>query len=100
MQKSVTDFLHRFDLSCDAKIRYMDLVSEVGELGKELIKGCDYGKMEHVNTINVQDELGDCLFSLLALCYELGIDAKSALAESLTKYEGRFAYKGGIGSGK
>lgn len=78
----------------------MDLVSEVGELGKEIIKGCNYGKQEYTNTPNIESELGDCLFSLLALCHEMGIDADNALNTALTKYKKRFNSKGEIGSGE
>ena len=48
----------------------------VGELGKEILKGSDYGKTACRNTENAEEELGDCLFSLLALACEMNIDAR------------------------
>ena len=100
MKKMVAEFIEEYHLDCGEKIRYMDLVSEVGELGKEIIKGCNYGKQEYTNTPNIESELGDCLFSLLALCHEMGIDADNALNTALTKYKKRFNSKGEIGSGE
>ncbi len=100
MQETVVKFIEKYNLSCDEKIRYMDLVSEVGELGKEIIKGCEYGKQQYTKTPNSENELGDCLFSLFALCYEMNIDAKSALDKALAKYEKRFNLKGEISSGQ
>ena len=44
--------------------------------------------------------MGDCLFSLLALCGELGIDAREALEGALKKYSERFAEKADVGSGR
>ena len=44
--------------------------------------------------------MGDCLFSLLALCCTLGVDAASALQGVLEKYERRLAETGDMGSGR
>lgn len=45
------------------------------------------------------DELGDALFSLLAVAESLEIDASEALDEALEKYETRIATKGDASSG-
>lgn len=100
MQKIVKKFVTEHGLACGEKIRFMDLVSEVGELGKEIIKGTDYGKVAYTSTQNVKSEVGDCLFSLLALCCELDIDANEALTDSMLKYRKRFEDKADIGSGR
>ncbi len=44
MQRNVRAFVERNHLECGAQSRYVDLVSEVGELGKEILKSTDYGK--------------------------------------------------------
>jgi len=80
------------------EIRYIDLVSEVGELGKEIIQGSSYGKNDFEVTDKPQDEIGDCLFSLLALCCSLNINAEETVKNSLNKYERRFNERGSIGS--
>ena len=98
MQNKVRTFVDTNRLSCGPQVRYMDLVSEIGELGKELIKGCDYGAKPFSQTEKTAAEMGDCLFSLLALCCELGIDADAALDGALDKYEARRVATGQIGS--
>ena len=98
MQNLISDFIIKHDLQTNEEIRYIDLVSEVGELGKEIIQGTNYGKNSFVITNKTQDEIGDCLFSLLALCCSLNIDADEAVRDSLLKYEKRFIEKGNIGS--
>ena len=98
MQKLVKNFVNEYQLNTSCEIRYLDLVSEVGELGKELIKCQDYGKKEFEMTPQVVGELGDCLFSLFALCEELGVNGEEALLIALSKYKLRFEQKGSIGS--
>ena len=98
MQKLVNDFIKKYKLQTDEQIRYIDLVSEVGELGKEIIKGSDYGKKLFVKTNQTQNEIGDCIFSLLALCCSLDINAEEAVKNSLSKYQKRFSEKGNISS--
>lgn len=100
MQRKVEQFVAQYDLACGAQIRFMDLVSEVGELGKEIVKGSNYGRKPYEGSAAVADEAGDCLFSLLALCSELGIDAQAALEGALEKYRRRMAQKGDVGSGR
>lgn len=100
MQKTVYDFVQKHHLGTDEKIRYIDLVSEVGELGKEILKGCDYGKKSCEIGNAAQEEMGDCLFSILALCNEMRIDAGEALKKAMRKYEMRFMTKGEISSGR
>ncbi|MCL2286264.1 MAG: nucleotide pyrophosphohydrolase [Firmicutes bacterium] len=98
MQRSVKNFIENYSLQTNEQVRYIDLVSEVGELGKEILTGTSYGKKEYEHTHNASSELGDCLFSLLALCCEMNIDAEQALGQALAKYEARFAQKGSINS--
>ena len=98
MQKLVNEFTNKYKLQTDINTRYIDLVSEIGELGKEIIKSTDYGKKNFTPTGQLIDEVGDCVFSMLALCSQLNIDAQEALLKSLTKYEHRFDNKGHISS--
>ena len=100
MQKAVKDFVDKYQLQSHEATRYIDLVSEVGELGKEIIKSTNYGKKDFAKSDPIVDEIGDCIFSLLALCSALGIDAEEALTASLAKYESRFAQKGDVSSDK
>ena len=92
---AVYDFLDEYKLRCGITERYIDLSSEVG---KELLKATDYGKVDFRMTADTEQELGDCLFSLIALSRELGIDPAAALDSTLAKYKRRFDAKGRIGS--
>lgn len=100
MQSAVKRFIDQHELSCPVQSRYIDLTSEVGELGKELLKASNYGKCEPQATAAAAQEAGDCLFSLLALMNDLGIDAQEALQTVMTKYEQRILQKGSAGSGR
>ena|GEM_PF-217365 len=98
MQPHVQAFINKHNLQTTPQARYIDLVSEVGELGKEILSSTDYGKQPFAQTSKHADEIGDCLFSLLALCSTMGINAKDALHGALAKYAKRFQQKGSIGS--
>ena len=100
MQKAVANFIAEYNLNTDVQTRYIDLVSEVGELGKEILTSTDYGENDFTPNPKMLDEVGDCLFSLFALCHAMGVDTQSALSNSITKYERRFADKGNVGSVK
>lgn len=100
MQEKVYAFIKKYDLNVDPHIRYIDLTSEVGELGKELLKGSNYGKKEYTATPDTPLELGDTLFPLICMACGLGIDIEEALDKVLKKYENRFILKGDIGSGR
>lgn len=100
IQEKVNDLVKKYDLESSVEIRFIDLVSEVGELGKEILKGNDYGKKDYCNTENLESEIGDVLFSLICVANDLNIDLKQALDEVLKKYEDRFSKKGNIGSGR
>jgi len=98
-QEFIKKFCIKYNLNSDEKISYMDLVTEIGELGKELIKGTDYGNKDFEKTNNLESEIGDTIFSLICLCNRLDIDMDKALDNVIQKYINRFAKKGDIGSG-
>jgi len=89
MMDAVQNFIQQHSWQTDVQTRYIDLVSEIGELGKEITKSTDYGKRELILSEQMTDEMGDCLFSLFALCHAMGIDAQAALDGALDKYERR-----------
>ena len=100
IQEKVNDLIKKYNLESSAEIRYIDLVTEVGELGKEILKGNDYGRKELTNTDNLELELGDVFFSLICVANGLNIDMQNALNSVLEKYKNRFSNKGNIGSGE
>lgn len=100
MQGLVQEMVKRYDLETSPELRYIDLVSEVGELGKELLKATGYGKKEFEKTENTESEMGDIIFSLTCIANSLGIDLEQALIGAMKKYQSRFSEKGSIGSEK
>ena len=99
MQEQVKKAMETYSLTGGIEVRYLDLMSELGELGKEILKGTNYGKEAYSPHEKSREEMGDCLFSLLALCCEMKIDAREALDCALRKYRERYDRNGSIGSG-
>ena len=98
-QRRVAAFLDDNDLHAPPAYRVLDLASEVGELAKEVTTSTDYGTSP-ASVAVADDELGDALFCLLALCEETGTDAERALETALAKYESRLDENGTAGSGE
>lgn len=96
-QEEVAEFMDKHDMEGTVEFRIMDLVSEVGEVVKDATKSAEYG-LEKENLEVKEDEIGDVLFSLLAVCNDLDIDAEEALETALNKYEDRINEKGDPGS--
>ena len=97
-QRTVGSFAKAHGLGQDPQARMLDFVSEVGELSKELLKASGYGERPVTPTASMEEELGDCVFSLLCLSDSLEIDAQQALELVLEKYRRRFSQTGQIGS--
>lgn len=99
-QRTVAEFAESHGMSREPWVRFLDFSSEAGELSKELLKASKYGTRSVEPAPSMEEELGDCVFSLLCLADSLGLDALAALESSLRKYERRFQTTGKIGSGK
>jgi NTP pyrophosphatase (non-canonical NTP hydrolase) len=98
-QNRVSAFVDEHGLEADPAYRVLDLESEVGEVAKEVTTSTDYGSSPDDATV-APDEVGDCLFSLLALAEAADIDAEEALEVALEKYENRIETTGEAGSGE
>ncbi len=99
-QARVSEFVRRNRLHADPAARMLDLVSEVGEAAKELLKGTEYGQRPFQAPAAWREELGDVYFALLCLADLTGVELSAALREVLTKYEVRLAQRGDAGSGR
>ena len=104
MQTKVKEFneyvkkvAHRETMSVSS--RMLDVVSEVGELSKEVLKNTKYGTKEFVVTDDFKLELGDVLYSILSMADEVGVDANECLQMVLKKYKTRLDSNGNLGSG-
>ena len=98
-QSRVASFVAENELEAPAAYRLLDAVSELGEVSKAVCTSTAYGDVP-ADVAVPEDELGDALFALLALCVELDVDARTALETSLSKYENRLAETGDAGSGE
>ena len=97
LQQKIRKFCDDNDMNAAAPSRFLDLVSEVGEVSKEVLKMNDYGRKELEFRDEIRSELGDVLFSLVALANKLDVDLENALELVLAKYEKRLK-KGSAGS--
>ena len=98
MQEEVKQLMEKYHLNANLENRYISLSSELGELGKEIVKGNRYGSKEFEETENFKLELGDVLFDYILLCNVAGVDIYQSYQSSLEKYEKRFLKQGTIGS--
>jgi len=97
LQDKVKIFCEDHNLSTSAEVRLIDLVSELGELAKEILLNSDYGKKTIDLSEHIEEEVGDILFSLVALSNSFNIDMEASLDRVMKKYELR-AHNGSIGS--
>jgi len=100
LQKKVDTFVKEKNLDADIAARTLDLVSEIGEIAKEVLKGSNYGEIEFKKTEDWENEIGDVLFSLICLANQTGVNLENSLNTALEKYEKRFESKGDVGSGR
>jgi NTP pyrophosphatase (non-canonical NTP hydrolase) len=88
-QKNVAEFVNKRQLEASMEVRLIDLLSEMGEVAKEALKGSAYGKADFDQTPAWAEELGDVFFSLVCLANSTGVDLEKALEDVLVKYEMR-----------
>lgn len=89
LQSKVKQFVNENELDSPPEFRALDLVSEIGEIAKEILKMTDYGNKPLRKNKEVKSELGDALFSLIVLANKLQVDLEEALGLVLKKYQQR-----------
>jgi len=98
-QRRVARFVREQEMECPPAYRLLDLVSELGEIATDATESTEYGA--HPSDIRLgSDELGDALFSLLALADAADVDAGQALDDALEKYADRIDDTGTPSSGR
>lgn len=98
-QEKVAAFFEEHGLDGEPAYQILDLASEVGEIAKDAAESTGYGASPDDLDVKA-DELGDALFSLLAVAESLDVDAGAALDEALAKYRARIEETGDPGSGE
>jgi NTP pyrophosphatase (non-canonical NTP hydrolase) len=103
-QAMITKFVNEHNLNTNVEMRLLDLLSEIGELAKEILKATNYGQssgeMMADQVEHWEEEVGDAFFSLICLANMTQVDLDEALRRVLDKYEGRLQDKGDAGSGR
>jgi NTP pyrophosphatase (non-canonical NTP hydrolase) len=100
-QKEVREFINQNELHISLSQRMLDLVSEAGELSKELLKSTNYGAKEWTKSDlgdEWEKEIGDLLFTLICIANLSDVDLQECLQKSLSKYKSRLYEKGHISS--
>jgi len=97
LQNKVKEFSEENNFNSDPKVRVLDLISEVGEVAKEVLKMDNYGKGPFKFREEIKSELGDVLFVLILIANKYGVDLDEALKIVLEKYNKRLK-KGSPGS--
>lgn len=97
LQTKVREFVKNHKLDSPAEFRVLDLVSEVGEVSKEILKMTKYGTQSLQKNEEIKGELGDVLYSLIVVSNKFNVDLEKALNLVLEKYKNRLE-KGSAGS--
>ena len=100
IQSRIARFTAEHNLETNAQARLLDMVSELGEVAKEMLKGSQYGAQPYAQTPAWEEELADVFFSLLCLANTTKVDLETALEKVLSKYTARLNVSGDAGSGR
>ncbi len=94
LQNQVEHFIQQHELQTTAECFALDIVSEIGEVAKEILRASNYGRKTPESRNKVASELGDLLYSLIALANHLEVDLENQLHKTLDKYRRRIAQGG------
>lgn len=97
LQNKIRRFTKRHRLDSPLESRILDLMSELGEVSKEILITTDYGNKASKKNDKIEGELGDLFYSLITVANKLNIDLEKVLNLTLKKYEERLK-KGSAGS--
>ncbi len=101
IQEKVKKFCDKNGLESRPIYLLLDLVSEVGELAKEILKTTSYGSKDiNMKTSEIREEMGDIFFSLINLSNCFDLDLEKSLDHVLSKYKKRIKDHGDPGSNK
>ncbi|MCW1296762.1 MAG: MazG-like family protein [Candidatus Parvarchaeota archaeon] len=92
-QEKTELFVKKHHLEMKPEFIALDLVSEIGEIAKEILLMSDYGRSESKFREEIFLEIGDAFYSLINLANYYKIDLLKALDSVLQKYEKRIIGK-------
>lgn len=91
LQQKIKKFVDDNNWDSSPESRVLDLVSEAGEVAKEILKITNYGKKPVAKNDNLTLELGDTFYSLIVIANKFDISLEDALDMVLKKYQKRLA---------
>ena len=97
IQDKIKKFCENHNISAPTEHRVLDIISELEEVAKEVLKMSNYGKDKLKYREELKEELGDLLYPIIILANEYEIDLEDALEKVLEKYKKRLI-KGSQGS--
>ena len=97
LQEKIKKFCKENNLESPPEHRILDLMSELGEVSKEVLKMSDYGRKKPEFREEIKSELGDALYSLITVANSFDVDIEDAANIVLEKYKKRLK-KGSAGS--
>ena len=97
LQQQVKDFCQTHQLDTPLEFRMLDLISELGEVAKEILKTSNYGNRKFHLQPEFSDELGDVFFTHNS-SQPVRHRSREALQQAIKKYEYRLQTEGSLGS--
>lgn len=89
LQAQIQKFVDDNNWDSPPEHRVLDLVSEAGEVAKEVLTITKYGKEPVTKSENLTQELGDTLYSLIVVANKFNVSLEEALSLVLIKYKNR-----------
>jgi NTP pyrophosphatase (non-canonical NTP hydrolase) len=89
LQERAAKFLQGHGLEATPEVRVLDLVSEVGEVAKEVLRSTGYGRVPFRPGKGWAEEVGDALFALVCVANAGGVDLEACFEGALKKYAAR-----------
>ena len=91
-QKNVKKIAQEFNFNWTRYVQFIHLVEEVAELGEALTvfngdRKAGKGEAALADHSNIEEELGDILFSVLELANQLKLDTSIVLDETFERYK-------------
>lgn len=99
LQGRAQRFVRENDLEAATVVRLLDLVSEVGEVAKDVLESSDYRRGTFEPGPSLREELGDAFFSRVCIANTSGVDLEECFEEALERYRARLGAQRNAGSG-
>ena len=97
-QERAGEFAKERNLDHAPGVYALDVMSEMGEVAKEILLASDYGAHAPQFGPHLAAKLGDLLYSICMLATSSGVDLESAFNKTLEKYDRRWETIGELGS--